>query len=186
MTSAPARQPPQNQVDPAGARTDSIESGARSGAITVSTVLAANRANANDVTQDISALPAESGGSNDDCVIVSPVQDSQGHDRIDFPTIYSCPFLLNEPPVAGAYFDIPGEDGQISEQVFENSCLFRHIATLGSLRGYREVCHLLNGGWVSWDEALALVCRVHVETQVILNAERGHLGLLLVDNQPVR
>jgi hypothetical protein len=48
------------------------------------------------------------------------------------------------------------------------------------------VCHLLNGGWVSQDQALALVCRVHVETQEILNAEHGHLGLLLVDNQPVR
>ncbi len=97
-----------------------------------------------------------------------------------------CPFLLNEPPIDGAYFDIPGEDGQISEQVFEYSCLFRHIATLGSMRGFQEVHHPLNGGWVSWDQALALVHQVHVEMQVILNAERGRLGLLLVDNQPVR
>ncbi len=60
--------------------------------------------------------------------------------------------------VAGAYFVIPGEDGQISEQVFEYSCIFRHIASLGSLKGFWEVHHQLNGGWVSRDQALALVC----------------------------
>jgi hypothetical protein len=50
MTSLPARQPPQNQVDAAGAHTDSAENGARSGAIAVPAVLAANLANADDAT----------------------------------------------------------------------------------------------------------------------------------------
>jgi hypothetical protein len=146
MTSIPARQPAQNQGDAASAHTDSAECRARSGAIAVPAVLAANQANANDAAQDISAPPSESGSSNDGCAVVSRVQDSQGCDRIDFSSIYVCPFLLDDPPVAGAYFDIPGEDGQISEQVIEYSYLFCHIATLCSLRGFQEVRHPLNGG----------------------------------------
>jgi hypothetical protein len=124
MTSIPARQPPQNQGDAAGARTDSAENGARSGAITVQAVLAADQVDDDDAGQDISAPPAESGGGSDGCAMVTPVQDSQDCDGFNFPSIYLCPFLLNEPLVAGVYFDIPGDDGQISEQVFEYSCLF--------------------------------------------------------------
>ncbi len=114
------------------------------------------------------------------------MKDSQDHDRLDSPSIHLCLFLLNEPPVDGAYFDIHGEDGQISEQVFEYSCLFCHIATLGSLRCSWEVHHPLNGGWVSWQQPLALVCLVDVETQEMLNVECGCLSLLLVNNQPIR
>ena len=53
MTSVPARQPPQNQGDAAGACTDSIESGAGSGSIAVQAALAADQANADDAAQDI-------------------------------------------------------------------------------------------------------------------------------------
>jgi hypothetical protein len=70
--------------DAASAHTDSAESGARSGAIAVPTVLAANRADADDATQDISAPPAESVSGHDGCAVVSPVQDFQGHGGIDF------------------------------------------------------------------------------------------------------
>ncbi len=121
--SIPARQPPQNQGDAANVGTDSAENGAKSGAIAVQAVLAANRADTDDAAQDILALPAESGGGKDGRAVVSLVQDSQDHDGVDFHSIFLCPFLLNELPVDGAYFDIPGEDGQISEQVFEYSCL---------------------------------------------------------------
>jgi hypothetical protein len=53
MMSVPTRQPPQNQGDAAGACTDSAENEARSGAITVQAVLAANQADADDAGQDI-------------------------------------------------------------------------------------------------------------------------------------
>ncbi len=88
MTSLPFRQPPQNQGVSAVTHTDSTENRARSGVISVQAVFAANRANANDAAQDISAPPAESGGGNDGHVIVSTVQDSHGHDGVDFPSIY--------------------------------------------------------------------------------------------------
>jgi hypothetical protein len=97
MASVPARQPPPNQGDAAGACNDSAVSGAGSGSIAVPAVLTANQANADDATQDISAPPAESGGSNYGRAVVSPVQGSQGCDGIDFPSIYLCPFLLDEP-----------------------------------------------------------------------------------------
>jgi hypothetical protein len=116
MTSVPAWQPPQNQDDAAATGTDSAENGARSGAIAVQAVLAANRADSNDAMQYISMPHAESGVGNDGRAIVSPVQDSQDHDGVDFPSKYICPFLMNEPPVDRAYFDIPGEDGQILER----------------------------------------------------------------------
>jgi hypothetical protein len=77
MTFVPARQPPQNQDEAAATGTDSAENGARSGAIAVQAVLVANRADADDAAQDISAPPTESGSGNDDCAVVSPVQDSQ-------------------------------------------------------------------------------------------------------------
>ncbi len=161
MMSLQARQPPKDQGDAAATGTDSTENGARSDAIAVQAVLVANQADTDDATQYILGPPAEIGSGNDGHDVVLPVQDSQDHDGVDFPSIYLCPFLLvNEPPVDGAYFDIPGEDGQISEQVFEYSYLFCHIATLGSMRGFQEVFHLLNGGWVSLDQALALVCGV--------------------------
>ncbi len=51
MTSVPARQPPQNQGDAAGAHADSTESGAGSSSITVEAILAANQADANGIFQ---------------------------------------------------------------------------------------------------------------------------------------
>ncbi len=110
--------------------TDSAENGARSGVVAVQAILAANQAYTDDAVQDISVPPAESSSGNDGRAVGSPVQDFKGHDRVDFPSIYLYPFLLNEPLVDGDHFDIPGEDGQILEQVFEYSCLFHHIATL--------------------------------------------------------
>jgi hypothetical protein len=86
MMSVPARQPPQNQCDAAAAGSDSAKSGAGNGAIAVQVILAINRANADDAAHDISAPPAESGSGNDGCAVVSPVQDSQGHDGVDFPS----------------------------------------------------------------------------------------------------
>jgi hypothetical protein len=77
MTSGPARQPPQNQGDESGACTDSAENGARSGAIAVQAVVAAIQADANDAALNISAPPAENGGSNDGLAVISPVQGSQ-------------------------------------------------------------------------------------------------------------
>ncbi len=74
MTSVPARQPPQNQDDAAGAHTDSAESEAGSGSIAVQAVLATNWADANDATQYISVPPEESGGGNDGHAVASPVQ----------------------------------------------------------------------------------------------------------------
>ncbi len=74
MTSVPVRQPPQNQGDAASARTDSAESGARSGSIAVQAVLTANQADTNDAAQYISVPPAESGGGSDGHDVASPVQ----------------------------------------------------------------------------------------------------------------
>jgi hypothetical protein len=74
MMSVPARQPPQNQGDAAGACTYSAESGAGSGSIAVQAVLATNKADANDAAQYISVPAAESGGGNDGHAVASPVQ----------------------------------------------------------------------------------------------------------------
>ena len=46
----------------------------------------------------------------------------------DIPSIHICS-LSQEPPVVGVYFDVPNEDGGISDQVFERSYLYRWIGT---------------------------------------------------------
>ena len=131
----------------------------------------------NDHTED---MPS-SGGR-----VVSPVMPGQGSDDNDFPSIYICPFFF-EPPVNGVYFDIIGTDGQLSQQVFEYSSIYRYIITIEGRRqtSHRYVNHPYNGGRVRRDGALALVRPVSNETQAILNAERTRRQLELVDSNPL-
>ncbi len=42
---------------------------------------------------------------------VSPTIDHHADDNAEFLSAYLCPFLLNEPPVEGVYFDVAGADG---------------------------------------------------------------------------
>jgi hypothetical protein len=87
MTTLPARQPPQDQGG-AATGTDTTENGARSSAIAVQDVIAANRADADDAVHYISAPSAESGSGNDGRAVVSPVQDCQDHDGVNCSSIY--------------------------------------------------------------------------------------------------
>jgi hypothetical protein len=102
----------------------------------------------NDVS---SSANASGGGSADDenttQRIVSPFSE-QGGTTNEFPSQYLCPIVSGEPPVVGAYFDVPGADNQLSAQVFEYSALYRFIAsnTRWPSRGFAEVRHPINGG----------------------------------------
>jgi hypothetical protein len=117
---------------------------------------------------------------------VSPTTiDRHADNNAEFLSAYLCPFLLNEPPVKGVYFDVAGADGEISQQVFEYSRLYRYIATPGVGRSFRSVHHPLNRGAVSRLEALPLVRRVSPEQQELFNQERLRRGLTLVDDEPV-
>jgi hypothetical protein len=90
----------------------------------------------------------------------------------DFPSVNLCPFLMNEPPVAGAYFDVRGSDGHLSYQLFEYSWLYQYISTIGNGRAMRSVCHPINGEWADWAQAMTLIKRVSPELQDGLDVER--------------
>jgi hypothetical protein len=49
----------------------------------------------------------------------------------------------------------------------------------------QSVLHPINGGWIQQNQALALVCQLSPETQVIFDAEQMHWELLLSDNDPL-
>jgi hypothetical protein len=171
----------------AAASTGHGEGGARGHASTAATSTISSTNGSSATSNDGSSSDASGGGSvdneNSSRRIVSPF--SQHTD--EFPPQFLCPILSNEPPVDGAYFDVPGADNQISAQVFEYSSLYRLIASneRWPSRRFGEVRHPINGGWVRRDQALALVRRVSVETQEILNAERTRLRLPLVDSDPI-
>ena len=112
---------------------------------------------------------------------VSPTTNANN----EFPSTHVCPFLINEPPIQGAYFDIPGANGELSQQVFEYSRLYWYIATLGTGRSFRSVRHPLNGGLVGRQEALPFVRRVSPELQAVFDQERLRRGLTLDDDEPI-
>jgi hypothetical protein len=94
------------------------------------------------------ATAEDGGGGNRHARVVSPTI-AQGQEGVDFPSWYLCLFVGSEPPVDGAYFNIPGSKGQLSQQVFEYSSLYRYIATQGvALRAMQPVLHPINGGWI--------------------------------------
>jgi hypothetical protein len=103
----------------------------------------------------------------------------------DFPSVNLCPFLMNEPPVAGAYFDVRGSDGQLSCQLFEYSRLYRYISTIDTGRAMRSVCHPINGGWINRAQAMTLIRRVPPELQDQLDVEHRQRGLPHEDELPL-
>ena len=75
----------------------------------------------------------------------------------DFSDMHVCP-ITQEPPVDAVTFDIEDRNHNTSQQVFERSALFRHIATQGSMfHGNRMVRHPNTGGEVRRDHALNLM-----------------------------
>ncbi len=103
----------------------------------------------------------------------------------DFPSVNLCPFLMNESPVAGAYFDVRGSDGQLSCQLFEYSWLYQYISTIGTGRAMRSVCHPINGGWVDRAQAMTFIRQVSPELQDRLDVERRRRGLPREDELPL-
>jgi hypothetical protein len=69
--------------------------------------------------------------------IVSPVVlERNDEEEDDFLTGNLCPFLMSEPPVAEAFFDVQGNNGQLSQQVFEYSHLYKCTYQLLVPAGY--------------------------------------------------
>jgi hypothetical protein len=88
------------------------------------------------------------GGGNRHAPVVLPTT-AQGQEGVDFPSWYLCSFIGSEPPVDGAYFDVPSSTGLLFQQVFEYSSLYRYIATQGmALRAMQSVLHPISGGWI--------------------------------------
>jgi hypothetical protein len=75
----------------------------------------------------------------------------------EFPLTNLCPFLVDKPPVSGAYFDVRGRDRQLSSQLFEYSRLYRYISTIGMGRAIRSVLHPMTGGWIERVQAMTLI-----------------------------
>ncbi len=65
----------------------------------------------------------------------------------DIPSQHICP-LTQEPPVVGVYFDVPDINGDVTDQVFERSQLYRWIATPGNMRMCQNISHPINQQFV--------------------------------------
>ena len=141
-------------------------------------------ANADGVSRSSGARIAAGDGDGSNASRIRTVSPTTTANN-EFPSTHLCPFLINEPPIQGAYFDIPGANGELSQQVFEYSRLYRYIATLGTGRCFRSVRHPLNGGLVRRQEALPLVRRVSPELQVVFDQERTQRGLTLDNDEPI-
>ncbi len=95
------------------------------------------------------------------------------------------PIPHEQAPVAGAYFDVRGSDGQLSCQLFEYSRLYWYISTIGTGRAMRSVCHPINGGWIDQAQAMTLIRQVPPELQDQLDVERQQRGLPHEDELPL-
>ena len=71
--------------------------------------------------------------ASEDCAGLTRSLFNEGVETNDIPSLHICP-LTREPPVIGVHFDLPDQNGGISEQVFERLQLYRWIATPGNLR----------------------------------------------------
>ena len=127
-------------------------------------------------------------GANHDNVVAAAA-DLESHPSVhvddEFPLTNLCPFLINKPPVSGAYFDVRGSDGQLSSQLFEYSRLYRYKSTMGSGRALRSVRHPMTGGWIKRVQATTLIRRVSPELQGQLDVERRQRGLPTEDELPL-
>jgi len=97
--------------------------------------------------QSVSMNPGGSSASFRPVVVSPPGQAVEHHEGVacalfegevdvnGIPSIHICP-LLQEPLVVGVHFDVPNEDGGISNQVFERSYLYRWIGTEVSLQSH--------------------------------------------------
>jgi hypothetical protein len=75
--------------------------------------------------------------------MITPIHAHGVINEDDFPSHLLCPFLIAEPPITAVTFDIPDSNGDVSMQVFEESCLYRHIATAGIGEAFRNVIDIL-------------------------------------------
>jgi hypothetical protein len=102
----------------------------------------------------------------------------------DIPSQHIC-LLTQEPPVVGVYFDVPDINGDVTDQVFEQSQLYRWIATPGNMRMRQNVSHPINQQFVPRPSAWNLVRAVSTDLQAVLTRERQALNLVLVDENPL-
>ncbi len=117
-------------------------------------------------------------------VVRAQFDEGKGVDTNNIPNQHICP-LKQEPPVIGVYFDIPNSDGTLSEQVFEQSEIYRWISTPGNLQACRMFAIQINQQFIFHPEAWSLVRRVSNELQVLLQRERLATGLVHYDENPL-
>ena len=94
---------------------------------------------------------------------------------------------MNEPPVNGATFNIPGNNNSVLLQDFEYASLYRLIYTTGMIDVFRSVRHPIEivSGTILRTLALPFVCRVPPEVQVVMNQEQLQRGLSLEEGDPL-
>ncbi len=61
----------------------------------------------------------------------------------DIPSRHICP-LMQKPPIVGVCFNVPDRNGDTTDQVFEQSQLYRWIATPGNMRMRQSISHPIN------------------------------------------
>ena len=78
----------------------------------------------------------------------------------EFSSLLFCPFLVNKSPINRVSFDIPDSLGNVSQQVFEESHLFKYIPTPGAGSVFHQVKHPLVGECSHHDIALQSVISI--------------------------
>ena len=74
--------------------------------------------------------------------MITPICAHGVIDEDDCPSHLLCSFPMGELPIVAVTFDIPDSNDHVSMQVFEESCLYRHIATTG-IGGLLEMSDIL-------------------------------------------
>jgi hypothetical protein len=100
----------------------------------------------------------------------------------NIPSQHMCS-IIQEPPFDPVHFDVPNPNGTTipNVQVYEQSALYRCIATLGTLSGRRNIIHPLHRVPIARNKAWDYVRPVDSALLETLHRERLVLGLLLED-----
>ena len=104
----------------------------------------------------------------------------------NIPSQHLCP-IIQEPPFDAVQFDVPTANCATirNQQVYKRSALYRFIATLGTLRAFRNIIHPFTRAPIARNSALDFVRPVDPALQETLHSERLALSLLLEDDNPL-
>jgi hypothetical protein len=131
-------------------------------------------------------VPGEAAGEQHGDISRSLFSNDPDVARDNIPSQHMCP-IIQEPPFDPVHFNVPNPNETTipNMQVYEQSALYRCIATPGALSARRNIIHPLTRVSIARNRAWDYVRPVDSELLETLHRERLVLGLLLEDENPL-